>query len=562
MKYSVAIVDDEPNIVAGLKFLVERHLPECAVAGVAHDGEEGARVALETKAEIVITDIRMPAADGIEMIRRLKSAGSAAKFIIISGYADFSYAKRAITLGVEEYITKPVEEDELCRAMRRVCAAILKNREAQLRTERLEETLGSYAQNFRDFEMKAFLDSTDIDLGEMSERAKRIGFPPQAFGYGCAAIEFAHEGGGESEKSAENGESVNGGQKGVAARVVELVMSAAQREFCDKNGAAAPEPGSGRRGVWAFPSQKNLAIAVVAIPNARGAKGWRAFWARMAHKLAEDLQLAVCVGISELHKSPHQAREAFSEAQYALNYKVIKGSSRIIGFGDVKRLKGVGLSVSPENIRRLEDSMDNMDDEGCKLAVCDIFRSLEREKELSLTDLQLISLDLILVGIRKMPYLQMRLNDYLGKNILSLDSISKFETIEQLRNWIVNILRSMNELMLKERVPEQKDAVGLAKKYMEENFHKNISLNELAARYFLNPYYFSQLFKKKTGQTYQSYLMGLRVRRAKTLLERTELKLSEVCGLVGYRDVEHFSKIFERLAGMKPAECRKRAPGR
>lgn len=156
-----------------------------------------------------------------------------------------------------------------------------------------------------------------------------------------------------------------------------------------------------------------------------------------------------------------------------------------------------------------------------------------------------------------MPFMQFQLNEYLGRNILSLESISKFQTIEQLKNWIINTLKSMNELMLKETMPEKKDVIEEAKEYMNRNFTREISLNDISERFFINPYYFSQLFKKKTGETYQSYLTSLRISRAKKLLEETDLKIYEVCSMVGYSDTNHFNKVFERIAGIKPSEYKK-----
>jgi two-component system response regulator YesN len=152
----------------------------------------------------------------------------------------------------------------------------------------------------------------------------------------------------------------------------------------------------------------------------------------------------------------------------------------------------------------------------------------------------------------------MQLNSFLGKNILSLDSIANFQTMDELSNWIISILASMNDLMLKDLIPERKDVISQAIDYMNKNFSNGVSLKELADRFYLNPYYFSTLFKKKTGQTYQSYLMGIRVNRAKKLLEKTDLKLHEICEMVGYRDLDHFGKVFERIEGMKMYDYRKR----
>lgn len=96
--------------------------------------------------------------------------------------------------------------------------------------------------------------------------------------------------------------------------------------------------------------------------------------------------------------------------------------------------------------------------------------------------------------------MQFQISEYLGADIFSLENLSRFRTIEQLKNWIINTLVGMNDLMVKENLPEKNDVVEAAKKYMSKNLSKNITLNDISEHFFINPYYFSQLFKKRTGE--------------------------------------------------------------
>lgn len=112
--------------------------------------------------------------------------------------------------------------------------------------------------------------------------------------------------------------------------------------------------------------------------------------------------------------------------------------------------------------------------------------------------------------------------------------------------------------MLKDNMPKKKDVIAEAKEYIRQNYNQNISLNDISGKFYINPYYFSQLFKKKTGMTYQKYLTDYRVDRAKKLLAETELHIYEVCKAVGYSDVNHFNQTFERVEGMKPSEYRQK----
>ncbi|MEK4476244.1 helix-turn-helix domain-containing protein [Paenibacillus sp. FSL R7-0048] len=113
MNYTMVLVDDEKGIIDGLKVIIRRYLPQCEVIGCAYDGDEGYELVRRLQPQIVITDIRMLHVDGLEMIEKLKKESVACKFIILSGYAEFEYARKGMYLGVRYYLNKPIEEEEL-----------------------------------------------------------------------------------------------------------------------------------------------------------------------------------------------------------------------------------------------------------------------------------------------------------------------------------------------------------------------------------------------------------------------------------------------------------------
>ena len=111
--YRVIIVDDEPVIRRGLRETIEWDALGLEVAGEAADGKEALKLIREIRPEILITDIRMPEMDGIELIREIKKLDLNIKITILSGYSDYDYLKAAIRLGVDNYLLKPIDNDEL-----------------------------------------------------------------------------------------------------------------------------------------------------------------------------------------------------------------------------------------------------------------------------------------------------------------------------------------------------------------------------------------------------------------------------------------------------------------
>ncbi len=349
MDVRILIVDDEPEIAEGLEVLLTTRSPDYRVVGRARDGMEGFDRAIELHPDIIITDIRMPQASGLDMIRDIEAYEVSTEFILISGYADFEYAKKAMEYGVQFFLSKPIDEEEL----------------------------------FADIEKIRSRWSVHEHYAEMSDL-----FPDALL----QALEEA------------------------------MVLRDAQR---------------------------------------------------LRETVAELFRVL----------RQHQAR------------------------------------LSPEN-------------------------------------LHMLCLNLVLYGTRKYPYASLRINNYLGRNVLSSRSVSRMSSLEELENWAFNILKGAAEILDSGEAGEKRDLISEAKSYIQENYAANISLNDIAERFYINPFYFSQLFKKKTGTTYQKYLTDLRMKRAEVLLRETDLKVYEICEQVGYTDPNYFSKLFERTTGQKPSAFR------
>ena len=183
MSYQVIIVDDEPEIAEGIAFLIQRFCPECQVAEVAYDGLEGYEKAISLRPDIILTDIRMPECDGLEMIRRLQAGGLSTKYVVLSGYAEFEYAKTAITLGVEDFITKPVEEDELCAVLQKSCRSLQREQENHEKLQHMKSTM-------KDYVLKDFLERSGKYTETIKDYLEQYDFPVSGRQYVCLVTDL------------------------------------------------------------------------------------------------------------------------------------------------------------------------------------------------------------------------------------------------------------------------------------------------------------------------------------------------------------------------------------
>lgn len=163
----IVVIDDEYMVVEGLKALIARQQPLYQVAGWAYDGNEGLSVIRDTQPDIVITDIRIPGMDGLSLIETAKEFCPDTAFVVISGYTEFEYARRALSLGVKGYIDKPVSREKLLAVLGRIEAEqkILEDDRTELlqRQKKLEELDALQEESIRCLtrqEPSAFIESS------------------------------------------------------------------------------------------------------------------------------------------------------------------------------------------------------------------------------------------------------------------------------------------------------------------------------------------------------------------------------------------------------------------
>ncbi|MCU6709079.1 helix-turn-helix domain-containing protein [Paenibacillus sp. J5C_2022] len=506
------ILDDEKGIVDGLNKLIGRYVPACEIVGTAYNGISGCELIEELQPDVVITDIRMPQMDGLEMIRKLISGGSRAKFIILSGYADFQYAKRGIELGVKFFLNKPVEEDELAECLHKVMA--------EVNSEQAERN------RMRQFVLRDMLDGGYETAADLEAVRDLLPLPAAGGQYACAIMEW--EGGRDGW-----GDDIR--------QTLERALISCLRPMGQ---------------VYAFPYESGQYAVLTAHETGIDEAEWEQFIRRL-HGEWTGTGLPISVGTGRVHDLPSGISLSFQEAKYALRYKVIKGFSTVLAYSTIHRNESDKKVADADEIMKLEHCIDSMDPDGCAAIVDSIFKKIEAEGNWSLADIQQQCLSILLAGMRKVSFVQLQLHDDLGQGMLSLEGLSGFRTLKQVQEWLTQALRSVIELKTARQSAGRKDVIAEIKEYVASHCGSGVTLADLSERFFINPFYLSQLFKEKTGNTYMNYVKRVRMNKAKELLETSDLKVYEICQMVGYSDTNYFSKLFEKTVGMMPSEYRR-----
>nr|WP_276322123.1 helix-turn-helix domain-containing protein [Paenibacillus thalictri] len=470
-----------------------------------------------------MTDIRMPQADGLDMIQIVQENGCQAKFILLSGYADFVYARRGMQLGVKFYLNKPVEEEELRECVCKVMEVI---QQEQVKLQEVNELKQEVNSRIIESALRDVVDGDSDNTGYMDELLQIARIPIGRTQVVCALLEFESSLGFLMESGLDP-----------VFRLIDRTLGQYQ-------------------GVYRF---RYLGAQVAVIVTHHSAIEYGEL-VRIIQRLKEavfqEIKLSVTVGLGTVKEKSNEISISFEEARHSLSYKILKGPGAVISYPDIMSLSGKRQAVPEGMINKLEACLDNMDEAACARAIREIFHWLE-EREMSPVDLQLQCLSILLSSARKLSMEQLQQSDFWGRHLLVLGGFSRYWTLEHIETWMLQMIKGIIVFKLEHHITKKKDVITEIKDYVTEHYADAISLTELSTRFFINPYYLSQLFKQKTGVTYLTFLTQTRINKSKELLEKTDLKVYEICQMVGYSDPQHFARLFEKLTGCKPSEYRR-----
>ncbi|MDQ6422983.1 response regulator [Paenibacillus sp. LHD-117] len=523
MYVKVLLVDDEEIVCDGLTRFINWEELGYQVVSSASSAAQALVYMESSPVDLVISDIRMPVQNGLQLMEIIQSEYPGVRTIILSGYGEFEYARQALRLGASDFLTKPVNFGELKK--------LLINIKKELDLERQEER---NRKEYRQIHLNHVLNSLakGYIVDDQEEQAALAGLPWDRE-YCLIRIQI--------EKFLSEQSVLNDGK--------ELISRIASQ--------AADEKGS----VWVFNNERSE-IACFWMPQVD--EDMTASYLKALTENLQNHQIEAVLGISEKHRRLVHLKEAYLEAGRALQYAMIHLDRKITYYREIDHVlltnyridetlaaEILDLLASPEQWIRIESiiysTIDAMNYEGCKpheiqafciqilFMISQHLYSIHNIKSPSQTDTALF------VSIRAM--------------LLSSD-------VTSMKKSIADALDRMNqELNPSDQEAKSSHTIAKVQRYIDEHYAQDISLTTLSNVFFIHPIYLSRLFKEKTGKNYLDYVTEVRIMRAKELLKNPALKVYEICQMVGYDSPRYFSKLFKSLTGMTPKEYKESAHG-
>lgn len=537
----VFLVEDEYIIRKAIRRTINWEQEGFVLSGEAGDGEKAYPMILESRPDILITDIRMPFMDGLELSRLVRSNLPQTKIIILSGYDDFSYAKEAISIGVTEYLLKPVTGAKLLETMKRIGTDIAAEQEKEKYRDIYEQEHEERMQLERSDFLKNVIGGR-YSMTHLMEMSHELGIRLTAALYQIVLFQTIARPDRSMERKDNPGDAV-----------VEAIDALPDIISCEQLGGSLCIL---VMGADANSMEQNRALVLQVIRDEmKDVAGYIYFTS----------EGSVVEHISEIAESYHQAGQMFArrflyDEGHAFVYGREKApqdassESRKKGEGDLKDRDAVEFwQMDRTYIHNFLASGDADDiDVFCETIVKNIgIRNLS-----SLLFRQYIMMDVYLICstfLGNCDYAKDEIETALG----TFSPCSLSESMDEAKKQLKKYFSATLTLRDKSSDTQSLSLTQEAQKYLKKHFAENdISLGKVAGAIGVSPNHLSHMFSQKTGHTFVEYLTGLRMDMAKRLMRITDLTNAEIGMKVGYSDAHYFYYIFKKTLDMTPKEYR------
>lgn len=521
--FRIILADDEQKILYGMEKGIDWEGLGFIVAGTAQNGKEALELMEEFHPDLVISDIKMPFMDGLELAKNVHENYMNTKVILFSGWDDFEYARLAISYGVSEYLMKPIDYEEMQKLLTDMHRKLTEEYDERMNRARLEH---AYAESLPLLRQQFFMRLVTEQMEE-EERHRQIESLKISFEDPMYLIVAVKVRKGE-EKDVLN----------------ELSMKEMLKEAMEKI-AHVHRFGMGDKEIFILGNKEFHSIgkitraldeAAVLIERIFGAK--------------------ISCGISSCKEGLSEMPLLYEEAMEALNYNLVMPEESYTYYNDILPVSGMedNWNAQVETIGR---NITHCTEEELKCQVEELLAWLHKGRY-NVNEYQIIILEISFSFARFYKKYQITTDpEFAGSKKMAVKILS-LTTGEELDHWLYNYCQLIRSLIQKKQVDNNVILAENAKKIVEESFKDpDLGVESVCTRLHVSTSYFSKTFKQETGTTFINYLIGRRMEEAKKLLLHTDYKSHAIGTMVGYPEPNYFSYVFKKNCGMSPVKYRK-----
>ena len=511
--YNILIVDDEPIVIHSLCKQIDWESYSLKLAGTAESAKSALSILEQKTVDILFTDICMSKMDGLSLIKEAKAKNPFLRCVVISSYSAFGYVKKALLLGVENYLLKPIDQNELNKTIEKT----INNLKRDLISAKKGVTdISSFKENILDRWVNAA-----IQEYEFLARAELLDIDLSAHQYQVLVLAVFNA---DTEE-----------QKLIDAKTL---LKECRNVFFP-----------------AFPGESFIDRFnhVVIILNGSELETRQDELRQLVEKITASRQkkkMRIFASIGPASSGVENVAHDYSNAADYLYYRFIAPNSRYMFFQESKRQFNL-LGFEPLEIQ-LEKALIGEDPEKAKDIVSDIFEKLSC---IPLETAKKVTIHFLIMIIKQMNESGHTAQVLPNAATTEFSALSAMDSIEDVNEWFADIVRQSFDIM-----GSRKDSLHLLVQrtlgIIKKSYHTDLSLKTISADFKVTPSYLGQLFKEETEKYFNDYLMETRLKASRELLLETDLKIKEIVYRIGMSNQSYFNLVFKKAYGISPLAFR------
>ena len=529
--YKIIFIDDEILIREAVSGNTPWEEAGFQLVGTAENGRDAISLIEKSHPHVVLTDIRMPIMDGLELAKYVHENYDDIKVMILSGHDEFDYAKRALQYGVSEYILKPVMPDELKEeliGMKHKLDEDINEREKVARIQRAyEEKLPA----LRELYMNRLIEGNGqfADWREQFEHYRMQS--PEPFWAICIA-------------AVDDAEAFYRKYPDASRDLVNFAVYNIAHEITEDY-----------PGTYCIQNMRDETLLICnASTQSRLDEIVYGIGERIIYELAKCMDTRMCIVVGRTVRSVTQWSDSYRNAKEAEELRFLMEDSVFLYGNDFANNRtGNSVKTSLYTERLLLSIKINQTDEIEKITK-ELFAEFREKKPDRKTAFAYIQ-NMVLSILITLEESELASGEDYEEEISFINRLSDYNHLKDIESEFVAYCLSLAKGIAGKRESiNQKQAI-MAIDYIEKNYsNSDMSLNMVCAYLSVSTSYFSTIFKACTGETFVEALTRIRIEKAKQLLETTNMKNYEISDAIGINDPHYFSSIFKKQTGMTPGE--------
>jgi len=519
--YTILLVDDEDEV---RKRIISKIHPSTGfeVIGQAANGYDALELIEKLKPDVVITDIRMPYIDGIQLTRLINKEHPKTKVAFISGYDEFAYAKQAIELNVVSYLSKPITDEEVNHFLSKLKARMDEEYQALFNQERLDAVYQANLPALIENQFNSLLHFSNITEQDL-QRFKIFNIDLSVGYFTVGIIEID-----------------------ASADFLEIeylrifFLNLLKKKFADVKDLYSINSGFG---LVFIIHQMTLDVKDLET---------KLYEAVLTKKQYSNIR--VQIGVSETFDDFKLIASMVLQAKKALSYSNYLNIGTIIYYKDITSKKKIDLKLSKSEI----DEISYVIKFGSVKEVDDLFQNLLKNKDMRqdyLLNKQYYLVNLAHIFIEFANSLNVELDDMIEGSFF--DRLSEFTQLQDIFSFLKKLVFDCREINLHKSKTSANLVLEEALSFLDTNYaNPDITMDYVCDDLGISVSYLSTLFKKILDTTFNKYLVKTRMEKAKELLKFSDAKVYEIANQVGFNDIYYFSYSFKKYTGHSPKEYR------